>query len=101
MTRTRGYRKRGSRFTRPFARRFAHYPELVESMATRHIRYNATRDRIFQMEREGRAYVFAPQTMPIGNGTRKLNRLVETYDSGLEQARKEMPRIRRFLGLDG
>ncbi|MDH2456294.1 patatin-like phospholipase family protein [Corynebacterium bovis] len=101
MTRTRGYRKRGSRFTRPFARRFAHYPELVESMATRHIRYNATRDRIFQMEREGRAYVFAPQTMPIGNGTRKLNRLVETYDSGLEQARQEMPRIRRFLGLDG
>ena len=37
--------------------------------------------------------------MPLGNGTRSLKVLTETYEAGLRQAREEMPRIRRFLGV--
>ncbi|MGO2516849.1 MAG: DUF6363 domain-containing protein [Corynebacterium variabile] len=54
---------------------------------------------MFEQERLGRAYIFAPHRMPIGNGTRKLNELAETYEAGLAQAREEIPLIKRFLGL--
>ncbi|AWT27292.1 hypothetical protein Csp1_25440 [Corynebacterium provencense] len=99
MTRTRSYRKGPSRFTWAVKRMFPQYPALIESMHDRHVRYNRTRDWIFEQERLGRAYIFAPHRMPLGNGTRKLNELAETYEAGLAQAREEMPLIRRFLNL--
>ncbi len=99
MTRTRSYRKGPTRFLWAVKRMFPQYPELIRSMADRHVRYNRTRDWIFEQERLGRAYIFAPHRMPLGNGTRSLKVLTETYEAGLRQAREEMPRIRRFLGV--
>lgn len=97
MTRTRSYRKSASRFTWFVKKAFPQYPALAQSMLDRHARYNRTRDWIFEQERRGKAYIFAPHRMPLGNGTRKLNELAETYEAGLAQAREEMPLIRRFL----
>jgi predicted patatin/cPLA2 family phospholipase len=99
MTRTRSYRKGPTRFLWAVKKMFPQYPELIRSMADRHVRYNRTRDWIFEQERLGKAYIFAPHRMPLGNGTRSLKVLTETYEAGLRQAREEMPRIRRFLGI--
>lgn len=99
MTRTRSYRKKATKFTWAVKRWFPQYPALARSMHDRHVRYNRTRDWIFEQERLGRAYIFAPHRMPIGNGTRRLNELAETYEAGLAQAREEIPLIKRFLGL--
>lgn len=99
MTRTRNYRKNRGQVNWAVKRLFRKYPALAESIITRHARYNETRERIFEMEREGRAYVFAPEYMSIGNGDRNLRHLLSAYRAGLDQARAEMPRIREFLGL--
>lgn len=100
MTRTRSYRKGPTRFGWAVNRILPKYPAVVESMRDRHTRYNVTRDWIFDQERLGRAYIFAPHRMPLGNGTRKLSELTESYAAGLRQAREEMPLIRKFLGLE-
>ncbi|RAV31511.1 patatin-like phospholipase family protein [Corynebacterium heidelbergense] len=100
MTRTRGYRKGSARSGWYLRRALAKYPALVESFITRHTRYNETRERIFQMEREGSAYVWAPERISITNGNRRTRPLMRAYEAGLAQARREMPRIREFLGLD-
>ena len=99
MTRTRSYRKSQTRLSWFVKRAFPQYPALAQSMMDRHARYNRTRDWLFEQERLGKAYIFAPHRMPIGNGTRKLNELAETYEAGLAQAREEMPLIKRFLGV--
>ncbi|MCQ9368392.1 patatin family protein [Brevibacterium sp. 91QC2O2] len=78
---------------------FRSYPRLVEAMFTRHERYNATRERIFELERQGRAHIFAPEVMPLKNSTRDLSRLAAAHRLGLSQARRELPALREFLGL--
>lgn len=99
QTRTRSYRKKPGHVDWGVRRMFRKYPALVDSIITRHDRYNEVREQIFELERQGRAYVFAPRSMRITNGDRNLRRLLSAYEAGLAQAREEMPAIKRFLGL--
>lgn len=82
-----------------YRRHFRSYPAVVEALRLRHERYNATREEVFALERAGSAYVFTPEYMPIGNGERNLARLRATYAMGLDQAQRELPAIREFLGV--
>ena len=59
----------------------------------------AHRRGVKAIERAGRAYVFAPTHMPIGNGERNLARLRAAHALGLAQTRRELPAMREFLGL--
>ena len=99
MTRERGYVKRPERFPAFYQRTFRRYPAVAEALLTRWRRYNATRERLFEMERSGDAYLFVPETMPVSNGERSVAKLAAAHALGLEQARREMPAIREFLGL--
>lgn len=99
MTRTRPYTKAAAKSSWYLSRLLKAYPALVESFATRHTRYNQTREQIFELERAGQAYVWAPRCVRITNGNRHKGPLTRAYQAGLAQAREEMPRIREFLGL--
>ena len=100
-TRVPGYRKK------PFPpavrlgvkRAFGKYPHLVEALLTRAERYNEALDHVAELEREGRALVVRPDTMPIKNTTIDRERLERAYDLGHEQGLREMPRILEFVGL--
>ena len=99
LTRERGYVKRPERFPSFYQRTFRRYPAVADGLLTRWRRYNATRERLFEMERQGRAYLFVPATMPISNGERSVAKLAAAHELGLDQVRREMPAIRAFLGL--
>lgn len=66
-------------------------------MLTRWARYNEMRERIFTLEPDGSAHVFAPERMPVDNGTRDLSRLAAAHRMGLSQSRRELPAIREFV----
>lgn len=99
LTRTRNYRKQANRLGPLVRRYFRKYPALADSILTRHERYNHFHDLLFDLEAQGRAYLFIPEKMQITNGDRNAQRLSLTYKQGLEQARREMPAIKDFLGL--
>lgn len=99
MTRERSYIKRPERFPAFYQRTFRRYPAVADALLTRWRRYNETRERLFEMERQGRAYLFVPDTMPVSNGERSVARLAAAHELGLAQVRREMPAIREFLGL--
>lgn len=99
LTRPKGYRKSPAGQAAFYRRHFRRYPAVAEAILTRHERYNATLDRLEQLEREGRAYVFRPTVMPVGNSERNVSRLAASYGLGYAQAQRELPQIRRFLGL--
>lgn len=100
-TQERSYRKVPQRFPAFYRSLFRRYPVLGEALLTRWARYNETRERIFALEAEGKAHVFAPERMPVDDGTRDLSRLAATHRMGLSQSRRELPALGEFLGHDG
>jgi predicted patatin/cPLA2 family phospholipase len=99
LTRERDYVKGPERFPRFYLRYFRRHPAIAEALLTRWTRYNRTREKLFDLERQGRAYLFVPERMPVSNGERNVAKLRASHESGLEQARREIPAIRDFLGL--
>lgn len=99
LTRERDYVKAPERFPSFYQRYFRRHPAIAEALITRWTRYNQTRQRLFDLEREGRAYLFVPERMPVSNGEKNVARLRASHEAGLTQARREIPAIRDFLGL--
>ncbi|HET9126931.1 MAG TPA: patatin family protein [Propionibacteriaceae bacterium] len=101
LTRPREYVKRPARIPGVYHQVFRRYPAIAERILQRWRDYNEARERLFELEREGRAMLFVPDHMPVANGERRLARLSAAHELGLGQARRELPRWREFLGLDG
>lgn len=99
LTRERGYVKPPQGGEWFFRRHFRRYPAVAEALMRRSERYNATREELFELERQGRAYLFVPEQMPVGNGERNVGKLSASHRTGLAQARRELPALREFLGL--
>lgn len=100
LTQERGYRKEPQRFPTVYRGIFRRYPAVADALLTRWTRYNETRERVFALEEEGRAHVFAPEIMPVANSTRDLSRLAAAHRMGLSQSRRELPALREFVGAD-
>ncbi|QFG67528.1 patatin-like phospholipase family protein [Ornithinimicrobium pratense] len=98
LTQERGYvkpaRQRGDALVR---RWFRTMPAVAEALRARPARYNSTREELWELERDGKAYLFVPQRMPVGNGERSVAALRTSHEAGLAQARQEIPAIREFL----
>ncbi|HEY4557628.1 MAG TPA: patatin family protein [Enteractinococcus sp.] len=99
LTREREYRKTPERFPRFYLAYFRKYPAVADALLTRWWRYNQTREKLFELERAGKAYLFVPEIMPVSNGERNVKKLNASHELGLAQARREMPAIKEFLGL--
>ncbi|AQX15079.1 MULTISPECIES: patatin-like phospholipase family protein [Tessaracoccus] len=99
MTRERGYRKPPARF--PVAHRalFRRYPAVARGILQRPANYNRTVDELLELERAGRAYLVFPDLMPIRNSERRVPVLRSVFQAGRAQAERELPAIRRFVGV--
>lgn len=97
LSQPRGYVRAPVGHDRFYRWHFRRFPAVAEAIRTRHERYNATRERIFELERAGQAMVFVPEEMPISNGERDLAKLGAAHELGLKQARRELPALREFL----
>ena len=91
-TRPAGYRKEPmGHSTRGIMRRVcAGQPHVFEALATRAERYNAALDHLAELEREGRALVIRPESMPIQNTETNVERLRAVFDQGHALAEREM-----------
>lgn len=99
LTREKGYRKTPMKFTAFMKAYYRKYPAVVEAMMTRHIKYNQTLDELEELARDGKAYLFYPETMPVSNREIELGKLNESYRLGYDQARKEVDDWRTFLNI--
>lgn len=97
MSQTRDYVK--PQVSRPTMMRriFRKTPAVAEAIITRPDRYNATRARLFELERQGKAVLFFPDEMTLSNRERDLAKLSAAYDAGMEQAIREWPKWDEFL----
>lgn len=100
MTRERGFRLSPPARLKIADLLFNHRPIEVEAIKTRYIRYNKVLERIEELERQGRAYVFYPEALDVTLIERDTHRLLEQYQRGYEQAYRELPALLRFLGVN-
>ena len=77
---------------------FRRTPAVAEAIINRPKRYNATREQLFELERQGKAVLFFPDEIRMSNRERDLAKLNAAYETGLAQAKREWPLWREFLG---
>ncbi len=102
LTQRRGYFKEGisrPRLTRTFLRR---WPGLAEAMVTRHERYNATMERLYELEAQGKAVLVFPEdvTRLVSSTERDIRVLRSSMSYGVAQALRQWPERAEFLGSD-
>lgn len=75
------------------------YPNVVKAIQRRHKVYNQNFREVFDLEREGRAFVFAPGPS-IHAGTYSMDEQAERalYDQGLEDFAQHREALEDFLG---
>lgn len=64
LTRERDYRRAPEKLQTLLEQTYRRYPRFCDTMRRRAETYNAAREKLFQLEREGRAMVFAPAQHP-------------------------------------
>jgi predicted patatin/cPLA2 family phospholipase len=103
LTQPAGYRKDedAPKAERMLVRTSHASPYLRQALLTRGERYNAELDELERLEREGKALVVRPESMDVTSTTIDPARLGGLYDQGHDQAVREMPQWRAFLGLQG
>lgn len=95
-TRPPGYHKEEVR-SLLYRQAFRRQPLVADAIIARPARYNATMQELEERVRSGSVYLFQPDRMGIENGELRYDRLVSTYEAGMVQARRELPRILGFL----
>ena len=74
------------------------YPKTVELLDNRHILYTEAQRRVFELEKEGKAFIFAPSrhlTMGTYSMDAKVN--LRLYELGIRDFEKQREELRAFL----
>ena len=78
--------------------RYDTYPFYMDLLKSRSTRYNAMRERLWSMEREGRCLVIAPDTpVEVGVSETRGEPLLRLYHQGRAQTIRRMDEIRAFI----
>lgn len=83
----------------PLIRRaYKKYPAFCETMERRAERYNACREQLFELERQGKVLVIAPEsTLGVSRIERDTEKLELLWGQGYRMAADRMDEIRAFL----
>ena len=101
LSKTRSYVRRPEKLQPVIERTYREYPNFCRAMARRAEQYNTCRERLFQLEREGRVRVLAPvSTHKVSRIERDTKKLRMLWGDGYQQAVDRMDEIRAFLTPD-
>ena len=99
LTRERSYRRQPEKLQRLIDLRYHRYPNFCETMRTRAERYNACREELFQLEKEGKVLLIAPEsTQGFSRVERDLDKIRALWKDGYDQGLARSGEIRTFWG---
>ncbi len=77
------------------------YPELIKTIANRHICYNNSLSKVQELEAQGKAFVIRPSgKLSVGRVETDKNKLHAAYKSGYYTAAKNYAKLLAFLQND-
>ena len=99
LTRERSYRRQPESLQRLIDLRYRRYPKFCETMRTRAERYNACREALFRLEKEGRVLLIAPEnTRGFSRVERDLGKIRALWQDGYDQGLARAAEIAAFWG---
>lgn len=100
LTRQADYKKTTSTLTKQTARIYKKYPELANSLLLRAERYNASIEKLAQLEAEHKVIVLRPtHTDGFGRLEKDLAKIQALYDDGFHQGHTIAGNIKDFFAL--
>lgn len=98
LTQHQGYEKKPNRLGLIMKYRYTQFPNLVDAIKTRHIRYNDSLALIEQEKDAGSLLIIQPkQPVEIGRIERNKDKLWDLYHQGYEDAKERIVEIKKFL----
>ena len=98
LTRPKGFRMTQDSLLPAMRLRYRKFPKLVEAIATRHHRYNASLDHIARREAAGELLVIRPpEKLPIGRTEKDPDKLRQVYEIGRRTAEARIEEIQKYL----
>lgn len=99
LTRERSYRRQPEKLQPLIDLRYRRYPNFCETMRTRAERYNACREELFRLEKEGKVLLIAPEsTRGFSRVERDLDKIRALWKDGYDQGLARSEEIRAFWG---
>ena len=100
LTQPRDFIKKESSVNRFAKYKYRKYPMMEKLLNDRHNNYNKARQRIFDLEKEGKAFIIEPQsTIPAGRIERDKEVLAQSFNMGYEEVCKNKDQLRAFLNI--
>lgn len=98
LTQPKGYRKTKSRAFPLMRVCLRKYPEIVEAMRVRHVRYNKLIDKINELEEKGKVLVIRPtESLGVKRTEKSPNKLEWVYQCGRSVAKDNIEKVLKFL----
>ncbi len=102
LSKPRDFVKKPEGFRQIYRRLCRQYPRIVELLDNRHIIYTRGFQRVFDLEREGKAFVFAPgKALPMSTFAMSAKDNQGLYDLGLQDYMVQRDGLRQFLEKRG
>lgn len=99
LTRERNYRRTPEKYQALVELRYRRYPKFCAVMRSRAERYNACRERLFQLERDGKVILLAPKsTQGFSRIEKDVEKIKALWQDGYDQGRARAEEIRAFWG---
>lgn len=98
LTQCREYKKGKNNLMPIIRHNYKNYPKLVEALENRHIAYNQTLKKIYQLEKEGKVFIVQPKKpVTVSRVETNADKLRALYKEGYEDAKALIAQITQFL----
>ncbi len=98
LTRPRGYVKKPEMGKTIYSEILKDYPAIIKAMNVRHYVYNKTLEKLFELEAQGKAFIFCPEkSEKVSIISRNKEELVTLYNEGKVSAELQMEKLKAFM----
>ena len=98
LTRERDFRRQPEKLQPLIDRAYRKYPRFCDTMRRRADTYNAAREKLFQLEKEGRVLLFAPHnTQGFSRTERDVAKIQALWQDGYDEGMERLDEVRSFL----
>ncbi len=98
LTRNSAYRKkRRHLYLKIINAVYNKYPNFVKLVDERSERYNDSLDKLLQLEKEGKAFIYRPSRITVSNSECNVDKLMKYYRHGYDEAKRREAELRVFL----
>lgn len=101
LSREPGYKKAKSRDAEISSLFFGKYPNFKKALLNRSNMYNSQREELWNLEKQGRAFVLSPTDTSNWKRTENNADMIKSmYDEGYKLAERQIEKIKKYIGCD-